>query len=135
MCVCVNLKTNKVMIEIHPKINPAASFDRRQRVFFTWQSTKNISPVNIKIPWIGSNSQFVTDKISLVVTGYFNSTIVFTIFTTRNVFSSFHKDVLPVLQQTLVVYWFKCSCETDHVSRTIQKPRGEKCMSRSNLHT
>ena len=45
-----------------------------------------------------------------------------TIFTTRTAFQSSPNDVLPLLQQSKMVYKFQCQCDVGYISRTIQSP-------------
>ena len=65
-------------------------------------------PIYIKIPWIESSSQFFLPIRFFSVIHHFNSTVVLidTIFTTKSSFLSIHKDILPTLQQSLVIYHF-----------------------------
>ena len=78
-------------------------------------------PVYIKIPWIGRASQIVADRVALSVMRCYNSVKVRTIFSTKHAFSSSQKDVLPILQQSLMVYKFTCQCDADYIGRTIQR--------------
>ena len=43
------------------------------------------------------------------------------IFTTRKILPAIHKDVLPFLQQSMVVYQYVCRCDCQYVGRTSQK--------------
>ena len=85
---------------------------------------KTFSPpkchVYIKFLGIGPCSELIADKISLSET-CFDFTLECTNFTTRNAFPSFFKDVLPILQENLVIHQFKCQFDADYVGRTARK--------------
>ena len=51
---------------------------------------------------------------------FFRMNLVF-IFTTRKILPTIHKDVLPSLQQSMVVYQYVCRCDCRYVGRTSQK--------------
>ena len=63
-------------------------------------------PVYVRLPWIGSPSQLITDKVSSSVTRCYNAARVQTIFTTQAAFRSTPKDVLPIFQQSNLIYKF-----------------------------
>ena len=76
-------------------------------------------PVYVKLPWIGPAIQVFADKISSSFKRCFYSVKIWTIFTIGSTFLSSEKDVLPILQQSRIVYKFQCQCNTDSISRTI----------------
>ena len=67
-------------------------------------------PVYVRLPWIGSPSQLIADKVSSSVTCGYNAAMIQTIFTTQSAFRSIHKDVLPIFQQSNLIYKFQCHC-------------------------
>ena len=67
-------------------------------------------PAYVRLPWIGSPSQLIADKVSSSVTLCFNAAMVRTIFTTRAAFCFIHKDVLPIFQLSNLIYKFQCCC-------------------------
>lgn len=77
-------------------------------------------PVYFQLAWIGTCSQFFANKILTSIMHCFNSIEVRTIFTTRSVFPFVHKDILPALQQILVIYCYKCQYNADCVGKAIQ---------------
>ena len=77
-------------------------------------------PVYIRLHWIGSPSQLIADKISSSVTCCYNVAIVGTIFTTWAVFRSTQKDVLPIFQQSNLIYKFQCCCNATYIGCTSQ---------------
>ena len=43
------------------------------------------------------------------------------IFSSKTVFSSIHKDVLPISNQSLLIYKFNCRCNSTYIGRTSQR--------------
>ena len=43
------------------------------------------------------------------------------IFATKAAFNSIHKDVLPIFNQSLLIYKFKCWCNSTYIGRTSQR--------------
>ena len=74
-------------------------------------------PLYVRLPWIGSSSQLVADKVSFSVTRCFNASMVRTIFA----FHSALKDVLPIFQQSNLIYKFQCCCNATYIGRTSQR--------------
>ena len=91
-------------------------------------------PVYIRLPWIGSPSQLITDKVSSSVTPCYNAARVRTIFTTREAFRSTHKDVIPIFQESNLIYKFQCCCNATYRGRTSQRleVRVKQHVSRDN---
>ena len=52
-------------------------------------------PVYVRLPWIGSASQLIA-KFTSSVARWYNAVKVQTIFTSRAIFCSIHKDVLLI---------------------------------------
>ena len=77
-------------------------------------------PVYVRLPWIGSPSQLITDKVSSSVTPCYNAAMVRTIFTTQAAFPSIHKDVLPIFQQSNLIYKFQCCYNVTYIGYTSQ---------------
>ena len=65
-------------------------------------------PVYFRLPWIGPANQSFVDQIASSVSRCFNAVKVRSIFTTKAAFNSTHKDVLPIFNQSLLIYKFKC---------------------------
>ena len=78
-------------------------------------------PVCVKIPSIGAVGQHFANKISGLVMRCFNSVQIIIIFTTWPAFQSFIKDVLPIRQQSKMVYKFQCQCHADYIGMSIQR--------------
>ena len=77
-------------------------------------------PVYVKLPWTGPASNVFTEKIPLSVMRVFYSVKVRGIFRTRSANLSFRKDVLPIQQQSRVVYKFQCLCNADYIGWAFQ---------------
>ena len=80
-------------------------------------------PVYVRLLWIGSPSQLIADKVSFSVKRCYNGAMVRTIFITRTAFRSYHKDVLPILQQSNLIHKFQCYCNATYIGRTSQRLR------------
>ena len=78
-------------------------------------------PVYVRLPWIGSPSQLIADKVSFSIIRCYKSAMVQTIFTTRATFRSIHKDVLPIFQQSNLIYKFQCHCNATYIVSTSQR--------------
>ena len=76
--------------------------------------------VYVRLPWIRSPSQLIANKVSSSVTCCYNAAMVRTIFTTWAVFRSIHKDILPIFQQSNLIYKFQCHCKATYIGRTSQ---------------
>ena len=74
----------------------------------------------VRLPWIGSPSQLIADKVSSSVTPYYNAALVRTIFTTLAAFCSIHEDVLLIFQQSNLIYKFQCCCNATYIGHTSQ---------------
>ena len=40
------------------------------------------------------------------------------IFTSKNIFSIAHKDIIPIIKKNNVIYEFQCHCDSRYVGRT-----------------
>ena len=72
------------------------------------------------LPWIRSPSQLIVDKVSSSVTRCYVA-MVRTIFTAWAAFRSVPKDVLPIFQQSNLIYKFQCCCNTTYIGLTSQR--------------
>ena len=75
-------------------------------------------PVYVGVPWIGLPSQLIADKVSSSVTGCYNAAMVRTICTPRAVFRSILKNVLPIFQQSNLIYKFQCHSNATYIELT-----------------
>ena len=75
-------------------------------------------PVYVKLPWIVCFGQLIANKVSSSVTRCYNAATFRTIFATRAAFRSSHKDVLPNLQQSNLIYKFQCCCNATYIGHT-----------------
>ena len=76
--------------------------------------------VYVRLLWIGSPSHLIADKVSSSVTRCYNAAIIWTIFTTWAAFHSIHKVVLPIFQQSNLIYEFQCCCNVTYIGHTSQ---------------
>ena len=63
----------------------------------------------------------IWDKVASSVYHCFPAVIVRSIFATKAAFNSIHKDVLPIFNQSLLIYKFKCWCNSTYIGRTNQR--------------
>ena len=76
--------------------------------------------VSVRRSWIGSACQLLADKFTYSVACCYNAVKVWTLFTTRATFRSLHKDVLPIFQQSNLIYKFQCYCDATYIGCTSQ---------------
>ena len=77
-------------------------------------------PVYFRLPWIGPASQSFADKVASSVYCSYHAVKVRSIFSSKTAFSSIHNDVLPILNQSLLIYKFNCRCNSTYIGRTSQ---------------
>ena len=78
-------------------------------------------PVYLKLPWIGDSSSHFERNIKMSINNCFGSVQPRIIFSTRRIWPITHKDVLPTLKQSNVVYQYVCRCDSRYVGRTSQR--------------
>ena len=74
--------------------------------------------VYLKLPWIGKISLNFEKQTKTAINRCYQSVEPRIIFTTRKILPAIHKDVLPSLQQSMVVYQYVCRCDCRYVGRT-----------------
>ena len=78
-------------------------------------------PVYLKLPWIGKNFlNFEKKQTKIAINRCYQAVDPRIVFTTRKILPAIHKDVLPSLQQSMVVYQYVCRCDCRYVGRTSQ---------------
>ena len=78
-------------------------------------------PVYVRLPWIGSTSQLIANKVTSSVARCHNVVKVRNIFNIRTAFLSIHKNVLPIFQQSNLIYKFQCCCDSTYIGSTSQR--------------
>ena len=68
-------------------------------------------PVYLKLPWIGKISLNFEKQTKIAINRCYQAVEPRMIFATRKVLPAIHKDVLPSLQQSMVVYLYVCHCD------------------------
>ena len=68
-------------------------------------------PVYLKLPWIGKISLNFEKKSKIAINRCYQAVEPRIIFTTRKILPAIHKDVLPSLQQSMVVYQYVSRCD------------------------
>ena len=77
--------------------------------------------VYFRLLWIGPASQSFAEKVASSVYRCYHAVKVRSIFTTKTAFNSIHKNILPILKQSLLIYKFNCRCISAYISRTCQR--------------
>ena len=78
-------------------------------------------PVYLKLPWIGKISLNFEKQTKIAINRCYQAVESCIIFTTRKILPAVHKNVLPSLQQSMVVYQCVCRCDWRYVDRTSQR--------------
>ena len=78
-------------------------------------------PVYLKLPWIGKISLNFEKQTKIAISRCYQAVEPRIIFTTRKILPAIHEDVLPSLQQSMVVYQYACRCDCRYVGRTSQR--------------
>ena len=75
-------------------------------------------PAYLKLLWIGKISLNFEKQTKIAINRCYQAVEPRIIFITRKFLPAIHKDVLPSLQQSMVVYQFVCRCDCRYVGRT-----------------
>lgn len=78
----------------------------------------SLSPMFLKLPWLGRKCKILSDRFSRTVSATFFSAKLRVGFGTHPVFPSFTKDRLSYLSKSLLIYKFKCQCEAEYIGQT-----------------
>ena len=78
-------------------------------------------PVYLKLPRIGKISLNFEKQTKIAINRCYQAVEPRIIFTTRKTLPAIHKDVLPSLQQSMVVYQYVCRCDCWYVGRNSQR--------------
>ena len=78
-------------------------------------------PVYLKLPWIGKISLKFETQTKIAINRCYQAAEHRIIFTTRKILPAVYKNVLPYLQQSMVVYQYVCRCDCRYVDRTFQR--------------
>ena len=78
-------------------------------------------PAYLKLPWIGIISTKFENQCKTAVSSCFGAVKLRVVFSTRKMFPTVRKDVVPTKQQSMVVYQYVCRCDCRYVGRTSQR--------------
>ena len=73
------------------------------------------------LPWIGNISTKFENQCKTAVSSCFGPVKLHAVFSTRKMFPTILKDVVPTKQQSMVVYQYVCRCDCRYVGRTSQR--------------
>ena len=79
-------------------------------------------PLYLKLPWIGEISLNFEKQTKTAMNQCYQAVEPRIIFTARKILPAIHEDVLPFLQQSMVVYQYVCRSNSGcrYVGRTSQ---------------
>ena len=78
-------------------------------------------PVYLGVSWIGKTSINLDKNVKTVVESCYGSVITRVVFTSKRMLPVAHKDVLPTMLKSSVVYEYSCYCDSGYVGRTSQR--------------
>ena len=93
----------------------ATKFKNKNKIF-----VPSKCPVYSRLPWTGHASQSFADKVASSVYRCYYAVKLRSVFATKTAFNSIHKDVLPIKNQSLLIYKFDCRCNSTYIGRTSQ---------------
>ena len=77
-------------------------------------------PVYFHLPWLGTVSINFEKQITTAIQRWYFAVGTLVVFTTRPLFPSTKKDVLPAHHHNNIIYQFVCHCDSRCVKRTSQ---------------
>ena len=77
-------------------------------------------PVYLKLPWIGKLSLNFEKQTKIAINRCYQA-VELHIISTRKILNAIHKDVLPSLQQSMVIYQYVCRCDCWYMGQTSQR--------------
>ena len=78
-------------------------------------------PVYLRVPWIGKPSTNLEKEVKTAVESCYGSVSTRLVFTSKHMLPVAHKDVLPAIQKSFVIYEYKCHCDSRYVGQTSQQ--------------
>ena len=78
-------------------------------------------PLYIRLPWLGSVSSSFENRLQHLTQNIVPWCKPRCIFTSRDMFNTTKKDVLPADKLSNVIYLFNCECDYSYVGRTTQR--------------
>ena len=78
-------------------------------------------PVYLRVPWIGKPSTNLEKEVETAVESCYGSVSTRLVFTSKRMLPVARKDVLLAIQKSVVIYEYKCHCDSRYVGRTSQR--------------
>ena len=72
-------------------------------------------PVYLRVPWIGKQSTNLEKEVKTSVESCYGFMSTHLVFTSKRMLPVAHKDVLPAIQKSFVVYEYKCHYDSRYV--------------------
>ena len=82
---------------------------------------RKVDKVFMRLPWLGPKSAAFRNRIHRATIEALPDCKAVCTFTTRRLFNTCKKDVLPAESLSNVIYFFNCACEQSYVGRTSQR--------------
>ena len=78
-------------------------------------------PVYLRVPWIDKPSTNLKKEVKTAVESCYGSVSTRLVFTSKRMLPVARKNVLSITQKSLVIYEYKCHCNSRYVGRTSQQ--------------
>ena len=72
----------------------------------------------LRVPWIVKPSTNLEKEVKTTVESCYGSVNTRLVFSSKRMLPVAHKDVLPTIQKSFVIYEYKCHCDGRYVGRT-----------------
>ena len=73
-------------------------------------------PLYLRVPWIGKPSTNLEKEVKTAVESCYGSVSTRLVFTSKCMLPVAHKNVLPAIQKSFVIYEYKCHCDSQYVA-------------------
>ena len=100
---------------------PCYTADPGKRADAHYSQQRKEDKAFIRLPWLGPKSAVFRNRIHRATIDALPDCKAVCTFTTRRMFNTCKKDVLPTESMSNVIYFFSCACEQTYVGRTAQR--------------
>ena len=78
-------------------------------------------PVYLGVPWINKLFTNLEKEVKTIVKSCYGIVSTRLVFTSKRMLPAARKDIPPTIQKSLVIYEYKCHCDSRYVGRTSQR--------------
>ena len=78
----------------------------------------SVHPVYLRVTYTGKAALTLERNLRIAVENCYGSVALRTVFVFRQMLPASRKDVLPAIQNSSVIYEYKCHCDSRYVGRT-----------------